>query len=66
MYHACMHAQLSCLCVCVICTHALLYVIVHYKAVIDHTICCVLCCARIIIFLIRCVLLSPQGHHKGI
>ena len=30
-----------------------------YKAVIDHTICCVLCCARIIIFLISCVLLSP-------
>ena len=46
------------LCVCVICTHALLRHSALYKALIDHTICCVLCCPRIIIFLIRCMLLS--------
>ena len=41
--------SVSCLCVCVICMHALVRHSALYKALIDHTICCVLCWARVII-----------------
>ena len=52
------------MCICHVYACSVVHHSALYKVMIDCTVCCVLlCCVRIIIFLIRCVLLSPSGHY---